>query len=245
MLIKRNSSVLGQLCCFRMSVECHYRSAAFISSTGLTPLPRSDNRSDSRRSDNDAEPGWRRHMKVLLPVTTYVNPVHPIVAHIWRHVYTYAFLHQQLCGILYRSFRMHCCWCCLVPVSGITCCCAANHVCQLHRAFYSALPDTLDWLPVWQWITDEITSMEFSSNHGPCPTYFMDVCIPVHTVAGAYVARRDLIMPQVRTKIIEPQGFLVSRPVAWNSLPRNLQILDILRQVSVWPCENWSFNWRW
>jgi len=86
----------------------------------------------------------------------------------------------------------------------------------------------------------------FRCVRGACPAYFIDVCIPVETVAGRAQLRSarhdELIVPPTRTKTDGSHSFRSAAPTVWNSLHHHIRQSDVSRGKFASRLKTWLFS---
>ena len=85
----------------------------------------------------------------------------------------------------------------------------------------------LHWLPFPERIKFKLCSTVNKCLRDAAPAYLSEFCVPLSSQAGhsqlRSAAAGDLLIPPTRTVTIGGRGFSVAGPVAWNSLPMDLE----------------------
>ena len=85
----------------------------------------------------------------------------------------------------------------------------------------------LHWLTVTSRINYKIALMVFKCLHGQAPGYLTDLVVRYEPVQNLRSSKNnDLCVPITQRKTLGSRAFTYAAPSVWNSLPKNLKLLN-------------------
>jgi len=97
---------------------------------------------------------------------------------------------------------------------------------KFDRGLTLILHDDLHWLDVADRVTYKLGVIMRRCRHGKAPQYLVDCCTPVTDVVGRQRLRSAtqqlMVVPRHRLSTVGCRAFAVHGPMAWNSLPDDL-----------------------